>query len=44
MKIFDSFERGSFRDESRPLPPMVRCPSTRHLFLGTDTLQVRDES
>ncbi|CAM9339383.1 unnamed protein product, partial [Discosporangium mesarthrocarpum] len=39
VAIFDTLPPGSFVDESLPLPPMVRCPAARKLFLGKLALQ-----
>lgn len=38
--IFDTLPEGEFTDETSPLPPMVRLPSAKSLYMGTIALQV----
>lgn len=40
MVIFDTLPEGEFKDETSPLPPMVRLPGAKSLYLGTIALQV----
>lgn len=38
--IFDTLPEGEFKDETSPLPPIVRLPGAKSLYLGTIALQV----